>query len=439
MKTYINAIFLGLTLLLLNACEKEMTPIGLDLLDQSTLLNAHFTDTATITAISVYHDSLETDAMPSNVIGFLNDPIFGGSTATVYTQYALNVNNVQFAENAVVDSVILTIRLLDAYGDTLTPIPINVYEITQDLQKDVPYYETTAFEKKTENLVENPSAGVLAKPKTYVMLDTSKVDPHLRIKLKNSFGEYFVENQSYLTDNETFKSFFKGLAIECTGNSSGVGALLNCNFVTSISGITIYLHDETGTDKCSFINGNTEIRSNVYTHDYLRAAYALKHQVLAGDPSTTDEVLFTQSNAGIRTKIQFPNLVDMFKDQKVIINKAELVITNIDDNKPFTAPTSLTLEGVTTADGNITLLPDHGAVTGNSALFGGFYDDKKDEYRFRITRYIQDLVNGKNVLEDYIYLMPNSYSNIPTRLMFAGTNPADDDQRLRLEITYSKY
>ncbi len=432
------AILACLLVIFSTSCKKETSAIGLEMQDEASLLSSKLIDTITIDAITVVQDSVPTDGLPTNVLGVLHDPIFGSTVASVYTQYALDVNNVTFGSNPQVDSVILTIRLLSAYGDTLAPLSIQVRELAEAIEEEKTYYESTNFNTKGENLLADPSQVFLARPNAFIEVDGSSIDPHLRIPLSTGFGQYFIDNVSNLTDNETFKSFFNGLAIECKSTNSNVGVLLSCNFLTSVSGLTIYYHNDNGAAKAKFINGNTELRVNTYLQDYQQGSTALRHQIFAQDGATTDEQLFCQSGAGVRTELKFPYLISSFKDKKIIVNKAELVISNIDDNPTFSPSSALGLQAIT-QEGNLSVVPDDDVVTGNSDFFGGVYDDENEEYRFRITRYIQNLMVGDATLQPQLYLVSNSYANIPGRLVLGGTNPSNPAQRIRLEITYTQY
>ncbi|MBO4381460.1 MAG: hypothetical protein J5799_00820, partial [Bacteroidales bacterium] len=99
-------------------------------------------------------------------------------------------------------------------------------------------------------------------------------------------------------------------------------------------------------------------------------------------------------------------------------------------------PTALTLQGIK-PDGSITYLPDDEYYT-SSSHFGGSYDKAAHEYRFRITRYVQAIVQGNSDLTDSINLVVRGSAVRANRLVFGGTN-LNNDQRLRLEISYTTF
>ena len=147
-----------------------------------------------------------------------------------------------------------------------------------------------------------------------------------------------------------------------------------------------------------------------------------------------------QGGGGVKTRISFPYLehaIDQY-NQRVVIHRAELVISNLDfDEDYLTQPTALTIQGISKSDSSIRFLPDDDYYT-NSTYYGGLYDPGKHEYRFRITKYVQELVLGQNNWCPDINLIVRGSAVRPNRLIFDGIDPASPT-RLRLEIAYSTY
>ncbi len=111
------------------SCQKEPDLIGLDLLPIEDNLNIDYTDTSTVVAYTLREDSLRTDELALNLLGSMSDPVFGTTTASIYTQYRLSKNNVTFGENAVADSMILTLTYKGVYGDSMASKTIRVTKL----------------------------------------------------------------------------------------------------------------------------------------------------------------------------------------------------------------------------------------------------------------------------------------------------------------------
>src|SRR5688500_11881700 len=86
----LSANFLSAVLLLsvlLFSCKKDNTDIGLDLVG-SDLLHARFSDTATVITHTLREDqsALVSTGLQYYQLGNYDDPIFGNTKASIYTQ-----------------------------------------------------------------------------------------------------------------------------------------------------------------------------------------------------------------------------------------------------------------------------------------------------------------------------------------------------------------
>ncbi len=416
-------------------CKNEYDIIGLNLQDPDEILGNAFSDTTTLTAYSIREDSINTTKLSNSILGYIKDPVFGLSQAGIYSQYLLSGSSVNFGSNPVLDSVILTMQYAGFFGDTLSPLTIKVYELSESLNKETKYYNFSVTECNNENLVFG-NFQLLPRPTTPITIDTTTYDSHIRIRLSDALGIKFLNNSDQLADNATFLNFFKGLFIVATA-SNGSGSLLYLNMTSSVSGINIYYHNDEGAKKYALVSNSNAIFYNYFYHDYDQSTNIdFKNQVLNGNTSLGKQKLYAQPLAGVKTKINFPYLQKSFKDQDVVINKAELILSNIsEDELYFFQPYSLGLQAI--VDNGISYLPDDAYYT-STDYFGGIYDSNTKEYRFRITQYIQQLILQSEAGQG-IYLVVNGAGIRGNRLIFAGTEYVDPAKRLRLELTYTTY
>jgi hypothetical protein len=414
------------------SCKKDMSSIGLNIKDRDDLLNAVFTDTATLIAYSVLEDSLNTTGLVFNFLGFVKDEIFGSTTASIYTQLYPSGNNVNFGDAPQLDSIVLTLRYTGAFfGDTLNPFAIQVYELDEEISATDTFFSNSSLAHKGINLTYVPNFVLYPTPNTKVRLDTV-YDAHLRIRLDDALGHHFLQNASEMSTPAAFKSFFKGLFI-CAEPSRNNGSLVNFTLNNALSGIQLYYKDNDEAKRFSFvINRNQDaVRFSNYQLNHELGDPRFVRQVLEKDTVLGKEKLYVQSMGGVKTKILFPHLKAL-KDKRIVINKAELVITNIGDNlEIYPLPRQLGLQGVN-RNGTVVRLPDDV----DASYFGGTLN--KEEYRFRITRYVQDIILRDN-FQPYIYLVINGAAANAQRLLLSGTHPDDINTRLRLEIYYTEY
>ena len=427
-------LFLCLSLLLVfQSCKKEQNAIGLEY--QEDLLNAVFTDTTTLIAYSVLEDSLNTTGLTSNYLGYVKDDIFGTTTAGIFAQFVPQANSFNPGESPTFDSIVLTLRYSGAFfGDTLNPFIIKVYQLTEDIISTETYYSINSIAHDLSNNLTNVSEFQLyPKPNAKVKLDTVK-DAHIRIRLKDELGRSFLQHIDDLQTLDKFKSFFKGLYI-CAEPYHGNGSMVSLTLTNALSGIQLYYKNGSERKQFSFYMNQETVKFSAYKHDYESGNANFRQQVLQKDTAQGKNILYVQSMCGVKTKISFPySQLKALKNKNIVINKAELVITNIGENSAYyPAPSKLSIQGVS-KDGRIVFIPDDAVFTSES-YWGGAAKD--NEYRFRITRYIQDLIQREN-FKPYIYLVANRAAVDANRLIIKGTDK-ESASRLRLELYYTEY
>jgi hypothetical protein len=380
----------------------------------------------------VLEDTLNTKNLQSNFLFFFRDPVFGVTTAGIFTQIVPEGNSVSFGASPQLDSVVLTLRYAGGfYGDTLNPFTISVFRLTEDILPEESYYQNKIFAHSSDNLTYDYDFRLYPKPKTKVKVDTLQ-EAHVRIRLKDELGNLLLRSTSEMTSNEVFKTFFKGLYI-CAKPLSNDGSLVNFNLTAALTGIQLYYKNETKPNVFRFfINKDRCVRISSYEHDYESGNQNFVSQVVHKDTLLGQRMLYVQSMGGVKTKITFPH-IKSFKERNVIINKAELIVTNVgEDLSLFPVPGNLNIQRMS-KDGKIELVPDI-----NTVYWGGTYNASTQEYRFRITRYIQDIIMKDNYYP-FIYLVANRAAADANRLILNGTNPTDLSSKLRLELYYTEY
>jgi len=438
-----NLVIYLFTLALLSTsvgCKKEMNTIGLNL--NEDILYASFTDTATVTAYSILHDSLKTASLVFNFLGFLNDNVFGTTTASIYTQFVPSGNNISFGDSPELDSIVLTLRYTGGfYGDTLNPFLIKIYELEEEMSVKDTFYSFSSVPHNGIDLIHSDYApfSLYPTPKTKVKLDTV-YEPHIRIRLSDELGYRFLRNEEELATASSFISFFKGLYI-CSEQLRSNGSLVNFTLQNAgLSGIQLYYKNKGETKKFSFVikGGSETVRFSEYKHEYELGRHDFVEQVINNVTSGGSEKIFVQAMGGVKTKITFPHLKSL-KDKRIVINKAELVLS-VDKTEELTLyppPSNLGLQAKN-MKGDLVFVPDE---LWGGGYFGGNYNSDKKEYRFRITRYVQDMILRNNY-EPYLYLVASGAAAFANRVVLYGHEPQnlmDKSSRLRLEIYYTEY
>ncbi len=435
-------LFLLIIILALNSCTKNEDSIGLDFQPPSDRLGTNFSDSTEISAYSVIEDSIVTSGLSQNVVGWINDPFFGITQAGFATQFHLPSRDVQFSGNPVLDSVVLVISYRGFYGDTNSGVNFKVYELDESLSSSATYHQFFNVNTKQKPLNNNPSLYYQTRISTPIMSATDTTNAQFRIKLKTSWGQSKIfdkSGQSELFDNTNFKEYFKGLLITAE-NSIGAGHMVYLGINKStVSGIYFYYHTTESNQTFRLLVEDDCVRANKYDHKgYASATVQFRNQVLNHDTTLGAQELYLQPGGGVNAYLKFPSIREQFKDRRVIINRAELVITNMLTNRNgFYCPQKITL-AKNSGTGSYQFIPDD-AITEGDAYFGGMYNAATNDYRFRITRYIQQLINSET--PDYgLTMFISGRSIYGNRLIFSGYNPtitSSKNKPLRLELSYT--
>jgi hypothetical protein len=434
-----KAACLMLLVVCLISCKKEYNAIGLNLEDE---LLGTTKDTTSVTAYSVLYDTLNTTNLSSQLFGELHDPIFGKTVASIYSQFLSSGSTPVFGENPVIDSVVLTLQTAGYYGDTTAAINFEVYELSEDLDNGTSYYNYSTTAHKNVNLVNTSGINYYVKPYTPVYVNDEVLSPHIRIRLSSEFGQQLIDESPSWITNEAILADFKGLYIQAN-SSHTTGCLFSCNMTSSLTGLVIYYHNAIGDGlSYTFRPSSSGVIYNNFNHfGYTDACQDLRRQIIDHD-NTNISKLYVQATAGVRTKICLPFIRNKFDnyDKRVVINRAELIISNYNPAEPvFTQPAGLTIQGVKN-DGSLYYIPDDDVMNSNG-FYGGSYNASTGEYRIRITQYLQQLILNQDDYANYFYLIVKGSGIHANRLVFHSNTPelGYKEQQLRVEIAYTTY
>ncbi len=407
----------------------EPDSVGFEVLPQSDIPGVFFTDTITVEAVTIAEDSLRSDeAVASfNLAGSYTDPVFGLSRASFYSQIRLPNNNTNFTfgTNPVLDSVVLTLTYADFYGDTLTPMQMEVFQTEESMVIDSNYY--TNDELMLGQMLFSGTVDV--RPKDSVMVSGALRAPHLRLRLDDAFGNSFLNagNANFI-DNNAFISYFKGIHVRTADvTAAGQGVIMSFNLLATTSKLTFYYTNSSGsTQQAAYFEINSGCpRFNRMGHDYTVAEFGNTF------PVSGNNRLYIQSMSGVKVRLKFPHLLNFALNGPVAINKAELVIPVI-ESTTYANHQNLLVFGVDSA-GKEALIPD---LLESINYYGGSYTTADKNYKFNIGRYVQQLVSGRTAVDYGLSLISSGGSVNAFRTVIPGLT--DPGGSIRLRITYSK-
>ncbi|MAU30408.1 MAG: hypothetical protein CMC36_00655 [Flavobacteriaceae bacterium] len=306
-----NLFKILLIVLVIASCEKDFASFDSQVINSENAINFSTNSVEyNVTSRSKMVNPVQTNNLPSFLLGSYNHPQYGRSNSNFVGQMVPSEYNHEFGENVVLDSVVLTIpyfsrgvdtsedgdityELDSVYGDS--PIKISVYKNNFFFRSFDPYsdFDTSQsyFSNGSLSVEEVIDSGQLEaellfeidefipsnKQINLTEIDTSgntyvsqKLAPALRFKLNNpneNFWESnFFENEgnSVLTNEPNFKEFFRGLYFKVESNTEG--SLMLLNFASSNTKLTIHYTSDNTSIGDSDTGSVDEIETN--QHEY---------------------------------------------------------------------------------------------------------------------------------------------------------------------------
>ena len=300
-----------LILLALVSCEKDFASFDSEVINSDNAINFSTNSVEySLTTKSEMVNPVQTNNLPSFLLGSYNHPQYGRSNSSFVGQMVPSEYNHDFGDNVVLDSVVLTIpyfsRGIDTseegdityeidsvYGDD--PIKISVYRNNfffrtfdpfSDFDTSQSYYSNGSLsveeiidgtQLEGELLFEIDDFTPSAEQINLTEIDTAgnpyvaqRIAPALRFKLNNPNDNFwetnFFENEGnqVLTNEPNFKEFFRGLYIKVESNSNGSIMLLN--FASSNTKLTIHYTSDNTNIGDSDTGSVDEIETN--QHEY---------------------------------------------------------------------------------------------------------------------------------------------------------------------------
>lgn len=414
--------------LLLNLTACKQPDLGLDVQDASDAILLNRFDSLVVRTTLEREDSVKSDELNLNLLGAYNDPQLGKIRAGIYAQFRPAVADVSLGEGPVIDSLVLVLPYRSAYGD-LTKFnglqKFAVYRVTEAMDLAASYYSNDTLQR--ESSVIGSTGYILPRISDSVTVGGVNSAPQLRILLSDALKQDFLDNQSQLVSAAAFTDYFKGVYIsaETQDEDAGDGAILDFN-LTAGARIDLFYHNSTDTSRTSFVVSESSPRFTRFNH-----AYSQEVLDLINTPALAQEKLYVQTMAGLRARLDFPNLLTWKDNRNILIHSALLVVSADQTLIGKYAPNPL-LNIITKAEDG-TLIQTADLLVGNQDYSGGVYNATTKEYRFNIARHLQRLING-TITDRGLFLQATGTGVSSNRVPLYGGSSVI--KPLRLELLY---
>lgn len=481
-------VFLSI-ILLVYACS-DPTDIGESLLPENSSFNLKDT-VLNVKLKTIREDSIRTDSLGNYVLGYIKDePDFGTTKASIFTQVLLPSNNIFFDSDVIYDSLVLHLDYGFGYGDTMAKQTINVHTLTESLNGSENHYMYDEFE------YDNAPVGFLENYQ-HKINDTIKVTrplfagedtinnqsfslaSQLSIRLNDDLGEQFYEEillnddeeneDNPFDSNELFLEYFYGFFITIDETNSDNNLIISYNFVNN-SRLALYYHTETqGVVYGDTINGVVE-SFEVTNYDYPtqplsflinRSAESINQIINDYTNTKANEAINNDANdiaysigmGGLNIEVEIEGIDNNFFEN-IALHKATLQLEAAEPNsidRYFVPP--IFFVSSLAENGDLFPIEDYSLQVLSSNVYqaGGFVQNDslidKNSYNINCTAFIQNYVEDEisgplvltpsaNWLSAQPFIVPlNSRYFIPSRVKLAN---GGDDSSTKLVLKYSK-
>lgn len=374
-----HVIRFSVVLLLLIGCDKDFSNIDSDIInnDNASHFDTNFSKFDVI-AYTKALDPVQTNGLPLNAFGLYTDPgvSYGRSSASFVSQISSSVEDPDFGNNPVIDSVVLTIpyfstptgtaddgrteyRLDSIFGNKT--INFSIYESNYFLRDFDPtsleindpqnYYSNKSTgsnsisDAQLEGVLLFENANFKADPTQIILteanddnekIESSRLTPSLRIKFDDDIQQYWQEKiidkggDIELSNSNNFNDYFRGLYFKSKPDSdNSAGQILYLNMTSNASNIIIYY-------KKDGISEDSEREQSTYTFNFLGNRVNFldnDFDITNGNETTGDENLFLKGGQGSIAELKLfggddidsdntnDNSFELFKKEFVNINE----------------------------------------------------------------------------------------------------------------------
>ena len=458
-----NLAILALITSFFIACDKDFATIESDIVNTNNATNFDaLSRQFDVLAYSKALPPVQTSALPINLLGVYNDPIYGKTTGNIVTQLRPAFLDPDFGANVELDSVVLSIPYfstavdIQSDGETIyeldsvfgdidnSPMKLSIYESNYFLRD----FDPNSSINDSQIYYSNQTTGTSPIGDTQLegtllyQDDVFKPRPR-QIQLKNTAGEltgysvpalrvsyktatelaYWNEKiiqksgQPELSTINNFNDYFRGIYFKTEDTTNGEGTMSLLNLASSNANITLYITSDNSFDatldqvKSSVVFNFTGNRVNFLSNDFVYPV---------GDENLGDDKLFLKGGEGSIAVVKLFDGEDT--DEDILFNSFEYFkneFVEIDENGKFIKSKKLINEA------NLVFYVDQTSVA------------NIDEELERVLLY--DMKNNVPLI-DYFFAESNTTSPLDSRTNHLGRLERDENGKgLRYKIRITEH
>lgn len=385
-------------------------------------------DTLHVKVFSQFETPITSSGVSTGTVGTLTDPNFGTTYASFYAQCRLTSNNINFGTAPVLDSAVLTLKYIGTYGKFTQAQNVNVYELNESMSDSVSYKTNQSFAVKTPPVATKNNFIPSLTNDTITALNGT-LPSHLRMRVDALGSRILGLDTATLGTNAAFLQSFKGFYVTSSASTSGDG-LTYFDLSSSVTGITLYYHNSTD-DSLFYTLPIAGVTLNHFDNLFTGTPVA---NSINNPNANGEEKLYLQAGAGTKGKILITDLDSLPKN--IVINKAELILTQSGSDTAYSAPVLIDLFRIDDAGQTVPL--DDDGVLG----FGGVRVQETvngvslTRYHFNFKKYFQRLLQGVYRNNGFMLQTYAAFNNAE-RVVFANSS-TNNNYQITILVTYTK-
>jgi len=382
----VKLFFPLLGILFLFSCRKD-GDVGLSLIGNE--LTTQKVDTFPLNFSIVREDTLQIKNTGRHLLGVLNDPQFGMTSARFCTQVIPSTALTPNFSNLKIDSAFLSFPYLGHFGDSNSVLEVTVKILGERIYSDSVYSQFSNFKTQIKRVGGGTFRGF--QPSVLKQYREPTGSGGDTLVSRNAMLRIPIDTllvRSLLLSNKTstsadFLQYFPGFSIEAK-LVSGNGVVLYLAPALSLSGLNIYYHDAGLFKRYDFNVNSSCAWKTTFKYQYQNS----EAQIAKNAGQVNQDKLFVEGMAGFKTKVSISNLRSILSNKDIVIQKAVFEF-------PVHSSQNLSNFRITPKIG-IVAIDSNGKPTPVSDqffdYFGGQYNATRNCYELNLTQYFQKLV-----------------------------------------------
>ena len=424
-------VLLSSFMLLLGSCSQDDAsfPVGEDWVDSDT--RVLYIDTMTVESSTFKFDSVQVSSTSRLLLGSYDDPIFGKTSSTIYTQLANSTYTLD--SDAVFDSIVLILNYDDYfYNDTTQVQTLRIHEVLQDIKPtdDGYFYNTTTF-KYDENAISEV---------TYTPRPIREDSLHLR--LEDAYGQLLFDEiqDNDINNSDEFLRTHRGLALVPDENNTTILGFLPASSIRIYYSLPNEVEEE---DENSFdMTFNSSYSYHNLSSDRDTTYFeSLDDQEINVDAEDSGGFSYIQAGMGIASRISIPHLagLDYIEGSGTLLGANLLISLNTKvESTSLSAGSNLSCYIIDQKNQILGNLYDYEGNEASGTVVANSDEFSQTTFSVPIHYFLDQKTTDSNGDNWYLALLDPAMSESVNRYSFYG-NKASETLKLQIILIYAVY